>query len=54
MSIGHSIVILISSMYYLNVFIDNCLDRHAEKNPDKPALIWEKDEPGTEEIVTYG
>ena len=35
------------------IFSDNCLDRHAEKNPDKPALIWEKDQPGTQEVVTY-
>ena len=28
--------------------------RHAEKNPDKTALIWEKDEPGTHEKVSYG
>ena len=33
---------------------ENCLDRHAEENADKPAFIWEKDEPGTHEIVTYG
>ena len=33
--------------------VENCLDRHAEKNPDKPAFIWEKDEPGKHEIVTY-
>ena len=32
----------------------NCVDRHAEKNPDKIALIWEKDEPGTHEEVSYG
>ncbi|KAH0622842.1 hypothetical protein JD844_025572 [Phrynosoma platyrhinos] len=32
----------------------NCLDRHAQRSPDKVALIWEKDEPGTEEEVTYG
>ena len=31
-----------------------CFIRHAEKNPDKTALIWEKDEPGTHEKVTYG
>ena len=29
----------------------NCLDRHAK---DKVALIWEKDEPGQQEFVTYG
>ena len=22
-------------------FTENCLDRHADKNPDKTALIWE-------------
>jgi len=31
----------------------NCVDRHAEKTPDKIALIWEKDEPGTHEKVSY-
>ncbi|XP_064403228.1 acetyl-coenzyme A synthetase 2-like, mitochondrial [Halichondria panicea] len=32
---------------------ENCLDRHAERNPDKAALIWEKDEPGEQEVVSY-
>lgn len=32
---------------------DNCLDRHANENPNKVALIWEKDEPGCSESVTY-
>ncbi|XP_042301287.1 acetyl-coenzyme A synthetase 2-like, mitochondrial isoform X2 [Sceloporus undulatus] len=36
----------------LNVAV-NCLDRHAQHSPDRVALIWEKDEPGTEEKVTY-
>ena len=31
----------------------NCVDRHASKYPDRVALIWEKDEPGQEERVTY-
>ncbi|OWF53758.1 Acetyl-coenzyme A synthetase 2-like, mitochondrial [Mizuhopecten yessoensis] len=31
----------------------NCVDRYAEKNGDAIALIWEKDEPGTEEYVSY-
>ncbi|KAK3092831.1 hypothetical protein FSP39_007704 [Pinctada imbricata] len=31
----------------------NCVDRHLDKLGDSPALIWEKDEPGTEEYVTY-
>nr|XP_003216169.1 PREDICTED: acetyl-coenzyme A synthetase 2-like, mitochondrial [Anolis carolinensis] len=37
----------------LNVAV-NCLDRHVQHTPNKVALIWEKDEPGTEEKVTYG
>ncbi|XP_026551775.1 acetyl-coenzyme A synthetase 2-like, mitochondrial isoform X1 [Pseudonaja textilis] len=36
----------------LNVAV-NCLDRHVQRTPDKVALIWEKDEPGTEEKITY-
>lgn len=36
----------------LNVSV-NCVDRHYLKNPNKIALIWEKDTPGTEEYVTY-
>ncbi|KAL4237994.1 Acetyl-coenzyme A synthetase 2-like [Mactra antiquata] len=31
----------------------NCVDRHAADHPDRIALIWEKDEPGTQENVTY-
>uniref|UniRef100_A0A6I8MZQ0 Propionate--CoA ligase n=1 Tax=Ornithorhynchus anatinus TaxID=9258 RepID=A0A6I8MZQ0_ORNAN len=36
----------------LNVSV-NCLDRHVQRSPDKVALIWERDEPGTEVRVTY-
>ncbi|KAM8738795.1 acetyl-coenzyme A synthetase 2-like, mitochondrial [Acanthopagrus schlegelii] len=36
----------------LNVSV-NCLDVHVEKHPDRAALIWERDEPGTEVKVTY-
>ncbi|KAI9296481.1 acetyl-coenzyme A synthetase [Neoconidiobolus thromboides FSU 785] len=32
----------------------NCVDRHAEKNPDKIAIIYEADEPGQGYKVTYG
>ncbi|CAG8478823.1 3976_t:CDS:2 [Scutellospora calospora] len=32
----------------------NCLDRHAIKNPDKVAIIYEADEPGNDRKVTYG
>lgn len=31
----------------------NCLDQHVEKSPNKVALIWERDEPGTAVHVTY-
>ncbi|KAI4155870.1 MAG: hypothetical protein LQ340_000700 [Diploschistes diacapsis] len=32
----------------------NCVDRHAIKNPDKPAIIYEADEPGEGRTITYG
>ena len=32
----------------------NCVDRHAIKNPDKPAIIYEADEAGEGRIITYG
>uniref|UniRef100_G1NTX5 acetate--CoA ligase n=1 Tax=Myotis lucifugus TaxID=59463 RepID=G1NTX5_MYOLU len=31
----------------------NCLDRHVQKSPESVALIWERDEPGTEVRITY-
>ncbi|KAG7328757.1 hypothetical protein KOW79_008701 [Hemibagrus wyckioides] len=36
----------------LNVSV-NCLDVHVAKDPNRVALIWERDDPGTEEMVTY-
>uniref|UniRef100_A0A3P8W1C7 acetate--CoA ligase n=1 Tax=Cynoglossus semilaevis TaxID=244447 RepID=A0A3P8W1C7_CYNSE len=36
----------------LNVSI-NCLDRHVHTSPERVALIWEKDEPGSEVKITY-
>ncbi|CAL8297700.1 unnamed protein product [Merluccius merluccius] len=36
----------------LNVSV-NCLDVHAQSDPGRVALIWERDEPGTEVKVTY-
>ncbi|CAM4541128.1 acetyl-coenzyme A synthetase 2-like, mitochondrial isoform X2 [Lepidochelys kempii] len=36
----------------LNVSV-NCLDQHVHRSPDRVALIWEKDEPGTEVRITY-
>jgi acetyl-CoA synthetase len=34
-------------------FSVNCVDRHVQANPEKIALIWEKDEPGQQEYITY-
>lgn len=31
----------------------NCVDRHLEKRGDKPAIIWEGDEPGHVRTLTY-
>ncbi len=36
----------------LNVSL-NCVDRHLAERADQVALIWEKDEPGQEERITY-
>jgi acetyl-CoA synthetase len=32
---------------------ENCLDRHLEKRGDKPAIIWEGNEPGETKTLTY-
>ncbi len=32
----------------------NCVDRHAERNPDKVAIIWARDEEGEYQRITYG
>ena len=32
----------------------NCVDRHAIKNPDKPAIIYEADEASEGRTITYG
>ena len=32
----------------------NCVDRHAFKNPEKPAIIYEADEPHDGRVITYG
>lgn len=32
----------------------NCVDRHAIKNPNKPAIIYEADEPNEGRVLTYG
>ncbi|ODV63152.1 acetate--CoA ligase [Ascoidea rubescens DSM 1968] len=46
-----------NTSWFLNGEINasyNCVDRHAFKNPDKPAIVYEADEPGEGRIVTYG
>ncbi|CAC5365148.1 ACSS1_2 [Mytilus coruscus] len=37
----------------MHIDLVNCVDRHLEKIGDNIAIIWEKDEPGTEEFITY-
>ena len=32
----------------------NCVDRHALADPDRPAIIFEADEPGAGRTITYG
>ena len=44
---------MINTFLNTNVCTENCLDRHAEEDPNRVALIWEKDEPNQEEKVTY-
>ena len=31
----------------------NCIDRHAKKNPDKIAIIWEGDDPSVSKKISY-
>ena len=31
----------------------NCIDRHAEKNPNKIAIVWEGDDPSVSKKITY-
>lgn len=31
----------------------NCLDRHLQTQPDKPAIIWESDDAGENRLITY-
>jgi acetyl-CoA synthetase len=37
----------------LNV-AENCVDRHAAKDPDRTAILWEGDTPGEERKISYG
>lgn len=36
----------------LNISV-NCLDRHLETNPYKPAIIWEGDHPSSNKIISF-
>ncbi|EPY80881.1 hypothetical protein CB1_000786001, partial [Camelus ferus] len=40
-------------MHLLGASQVNCLDQHVWKSPESVALIWERDEPGTEVRITY-
>ena len=37
-------------VFFLTV---NCLDRHVARDPSAVAIIWEKNEPGEQEEVSY-
>ncbi len=37
----------------LNVSV-NCIDRHLPERADQIAIIWEGDDPDTDEVITYG
>ena len=39
--------------YVLLLLLENVLDRHIDCYGDHIAIIWEKDEPGENEFVTY-
>jgi len=32
---------------------ENCIDRHAQKHPDKTAIIWEGDDPNDHKLISY-
>ena len=49
----YSLIIHEYYYYYLLFISVNCLDRHARDNPDRVAVLWEKDEPKQHESVTY-
>uniref|UniRef100_A0A663N0H3 Acetyl-coenzyme A synthetase n=1 Tax=Athene cunicularia TaxID=194338 RepID=A0A663N0H3_ATHCN len=53
MSVWLSTLRMISLCLNLCFLTVNCLDRHVEKSPNRVALIWERDEPGTAVHVTY-
>lgn len=47
----------VNHSWYMNGKLNaayNCIDRHLEKNSNKTAIIWAKDEPGQYQHITYG
>ena len=40
------------SMIFVFIAV-NCVDRHYVADPDRVALIWERDSPGQQQYVTY-
>ena len=44
-------MVLYMELYCFNS--ENCVDRHAEEDPDRVAIIWERDEPGDTQFITY-
>ena len=54
-NIKYSSKVVSIEWYYdgtLNVS-ENCIDRHAEKTPNKIAIIWEGDDPSNSQKITY-
>ena len=47
----HMLILFVLCMYLCDTV--NCIDRHYEVDPERVALIWEKDEPGQQEYITY-
>ena len=39
--------------FLISYFVVNCVDRHMQVDPDRCAIIWEKDEPGDVQRVSY-
>jgi len=35
------------------LLVVNCLDRHVARDPSTVAIVWEKNEPGEQEEVSY-
>ena len=49
----HTCLIYFYHIIFHFIILVNCVDRHMKADPDRCALIWEKDEPGDVERVTY-